>query len=84
MMKVMLKPVKCTTVVTIPHSQERIDLLSQAKTHGSIFATTGGVHLTANDIFKCIVLKQRNVAREKLAREKTVCAHQEMHIHVRV
>ncbi len=36
-----------------------------------------GVHLTANDIFKGIVLKQRKVAREKLAREKTVCERQE-------
>jgi hypothetical protein len=60
MMKVTLKPVNRTTVVTVPHSQERIDLLSQAKTHGSIFAATGGVHLTANDIFKGIVLKQWN------------------------
>ncbi len=67
MMKVTLKPVNRTTVVTVPHSQERIDLLRQAKTHGSIFTATGGVHLTANDIFKGIVLKQRNVAREKLA-----------------
>ena len=77
MMKVTLKPVNRTTVVTVPHSQERIDLLSQAKTHGSIFAATGGVHLTANDIFKGIVLKQRKVAREKLAREKTVRERQE-------
>jgi hypothetical protein len=29
-------------------------------------------NLTANDIFKGIVLKQRKVARETLAREKTV------------
>jgi hypothetical protein len=77
MMKVTLKPVQRTTVVTVPHSQERIDMLSQAKTHGSIFSATGGVHLTANDIFKGIVLKQRKVAHEKLAREKTVRERQE-------
>ncbi len=52
-------------------------MLSQAKTHGSIFAATGGVHLTANDIFKGIVLKQWKAARKKLAREKTVCERQE-------
>ena len=31
MIKVTLKPVQRTTVVTAPHSQEQIDLLSQAK-----------------------------------------------------
>ena len=77
MMKVTLKPVECTTVITIPHLQERIDLLSQVKTHGSIFAVTSGVHLTTNDIFKGIVLKQRKVARETLAMEKTMREHQE-------
>ncbi len=76
-MKIMLKPVKRTTVLTVPHSQERIELLSQAKTHGNIFAATGGVHLTANDIFKGIVLKQRKITCEKLAREKTVRERQE-------
>jgi hypothetical protein len=76
-MQVTLKPVERTTVLTVPHSQERIELLSQAKTHGNIFAATGGVHLTANDIFKGIVLKQRKVERGKLTREKTVRERQE-------
>ncbi len=76
-MKITLKPIEQTTVVTVPHSQERIELLSQVKTHGNIFAATGGIHLTANDIFKGIVLKQREVTREKLAREKTVRERQE-------
>jgi hypothetical protein len=76
-MKITLKPVERTTVLTVPHLQERIELLSQAKTHGNIFAATGGVHLTANDIFKGIVLKQRKVTRKKLAREKTVRERQE-------
>ena len=71
-MKITLKSIERTTVLTVPHPQERIQLLSQAKTHGNIFAATGGVHLTANDIFKGIVLKQRKVTREKLASEKTV------------
>ena len=76
-MKITLKPVMRPSVLTVPHSQERIELLSQAKTHGNIFAATGGVHLTANDIFKGIVLKQRKVEREKLAKEKTVRMRQE-------
>ena len=43
-MKITLKPVEYSSVFTVPHSQERIELLSQAKSHGNIFAATGGVH----------------------------------------
>ncbi len=71
-MKITLKPVVRPSELTVPHSQERIKLLSRVKTHGNIFAATGGVHLTANDIFKGIVLKQRKLEREKLVKEKTV------------
>ena len=77
MMRVMLNPIECTKVITAPHTQDRIELLSNAKTHGSIFAATGGKHLTANDIFKGIALKQRKVLREKLAKEKTLRKRQE-------
>jgi len=76
-MKITLKPVERPSVLTVPHLQEQIELLSRAKTHGNIFAATGGVHLTANDIFKGIVLKQRKVEREKLVKEKTVRMRQE-------
>ncbi len=76
-MKITLKPVERTTVLTVPHSQEWIELLSRAKTHGNIFTATGGVHLTANDIFKGIVLKQCKVEHEKLTKEKTVRMRQE-------
>jgi hypothetical protein len=65
-MQFMLKPIKCTTVVTAPHTQDWIELLSQAKAHGNIFATTGGIHLTANGIFKGIVLKQHKLLHKKL------------------
>ena len=41
-MKVTLKPVERTTVITVSHSQKRNELLSQAKTHRSIFAATSG------------------------------------------
>ena len=75
-MKVELLVIEQTTVVTTPHTQDRIELLSQAKAHGNIFAATGGVHLTANDIFKGIALKQRKLLREKLKQEKKVCERQ--------
>jgi hypothetical protein len=52
------------------HKTEK--LLSQVKIHGNIFAATGGVHLTANDIFQGNVLKQCMILREKLAKEKMV------------
>ncbi len=77
MMKITLKPIECMTVVTLPHTQNQIKLLSQAKSDGNIFAATGGVHLTVNDIFNRIMLKQRKILRKKLAKEKTLCQQQE-------
>ena len=53
--------------MTTPHTQEQIELLSQAKAHGNIFAATGGMHLTANNIFKGIVLNQPKLLCEKNA-----------------
>jgi hypothetical protein len=39
---------------------------------------TGGVHLTANNIFQSILaLKQRKILREKLGKDKTLCERQE-------
>ena len=76
-MQLRLKPAACTKVVTIAHSQERIELLSQAKSHGSIYAATGGTHLNCNDIFKGMALKQIKILREKLAKEKKVRERQE-------
>ena len=49
--------------------------MSQAKSHGNIFTAT--VHLMSNDIFMGIVLKQRKILREKLAKEKTLRQRQE-------
>ena len=77
MMSVTLKPIEHTTVITAAHTQERIELLSQAKAHGSIFLTTGGVHLMANNIFQSIALKQRKILREKLRKDKTLHERQE-------
>jgi hypothetical protein len=59
-------------VVTAAHSQDRVELLHQAKTHCNIYAATGGGHLTSNDIFKGIILKQRKVMRENLTKEEKV------------
>jgi hypothetical protein len=74
-MEITLKPVKRTTIVTAPHMQDWIKLLSKTKTHGNIFAATGGIHLTANNIFKGIALKQHKLTRKKLTKEKTVHEH---------
>jgi hypothetical protein len=43
-MKVTLKPVERTNVVTAPHTQERIELLSQAKTHSRQHLRHDGRH----------------------------------------
>ena len=77
MMKITLKPIERMTCVTLPHTQDRIELLSQAKSHGNIFAAIGGVHLTSNDIIMGIVLKQRKILRKKLAKDKTLRQRQE-------
>jgi hypothetical protein len=64
-------------IVTAPHTQDWIELLSQAKAHRNIFAATSGIHLTANDIFGGIVLKQRKLLHKKIKKKKMVCEHQE-------
>jgi hypothetical protein len=62
--------IKATDVITMPHTQERIDLLAQPKKHGQIFAATGGDHLTLNDMFNSIELKTRMVVKAELIRAK--------------
>ena len=76
-MMLQLNPAACAKVVTVAHLQERIELLSQAKTHKNIYAATWGTHLNCNDIFKGMALKQRKVLRKKLAKEKKVHQRQE-------
>jgi hypothetical protein len=66
-MMLQLKPAACAKVVTVAHLQERNELLGQAKTHGNIYAATGGTHLNCNDIFKGMALKQIKVLHKKLA-----------------
>ena len=76
-MKLTAKPAPSTKVITNPHTQERIELLSEAKKHGQIFAATGGDHLTSNDMFKAIELKRRKILRDRLEKEKTLRQRQE-------
>jgi hypothetical protein len=76
-MRVKIIHIAWTKVITAPHTQEQIELLREAKTHGQIFAATGGDHLTSNDVFKSIKLKRRKVLRERLAKEKTLRQRQE-------
>ncbi len=57
----------------VPHfKQEKnwIELRSEAKTHGIIYAALGGGHLTSNDVFKGITLKQCRVMQENVGKEK--------------
>jgi hypothetical protein len=75
--KITLKPIEQKHVVTAPHMHNWIELLSQAKTHGSIFAATGGVHLTGNNIFQDIAFKQRKILHKRLRKEKTLHQCQE-------
>jgi hypothetical protein len=70
-------PAASTKVITLPHTQERIELLSKAKKHGQIFAAMGGDHLTSNDMFKSIELKRRRILCEKLSKKKTLRQRQE-------
>jgi len=76
-MKIALKTIEHMTCVTLPHTKDRIELLSQAKSHGNKFAATGGVHLMSNDIFMGIVLKQRKILREKLATKEKMLRQQQ-------
>jgi hypothetical protein len=63
--------------MTAHHMQDRIESLCQVKANGNIFSATGGVYLTANDIYKGIVLKECKLLCKKLKKEKTVHEHQE-------
>ncbi len=76
-MKITLKPIKQTHIVTASHMHNQIELFSQAKTHGNIFAATSSIHLTASNIFQGITLKQRKIPCKKLRKEKTLRQRQE-------
>ena len=48
--------------LTEPQSQERIDSLAQASTHGAKFLATGGSHLMADDFF---IAHRKNEAKKE-------------------
>ena len=68
--KATLIPTKTTRPITQPHSQERIELLAAANTHGAKFTATGGSHLTTDDFFKSIEIPKRKKEIKELEKEK--------------
>ena len=61
--KVQIQKKKEPKKMTVRHSQERIDAIAKATTHGQHFHVTGGDHLTSDDIF---------IATEKKEREREI------------
>jgi hypothetical protein len=66
--KVAIKKVRKQTV-TVRHSQERINAISQATSHGTLFHATGGGHLTDDDVF--LGLQKKKVEEEIKRLKKT-------------
>jgi hypothetical protein len=50
----------------VPHTQERIELLARATTHGMHFNVTGGATLSTHDHFKSVEFRAREVTKKKL------------------
>ena len=53
----LIKSMLTAGTVTEPNSQERIEALAAAKSHGARFLVTGGGHMCTNKIFKAMELK---------------------------
>ena len=56
--------------ITEEHSQERLQLLAKANTHGKLFSATGGMHLTSDDIFISAEMSTREKEMKRLTTEK--------------
>ena len=56
--------------VTVPQTQEHLEALAKAKTHGELFFVTGGDHLTTDDAFKAAELKNREKDIELMEKDK--------------
>ncbi len=54
------------TKVTMPHSKERINMITKATNHGQLFCATGGAHLTSNDMLTALESKIREEDIKKL------------------
>ena len=69
-LKAKINEAKFKRPVTAPHSKERIELLSSAATHGSKFLATGGGHVTSDDFFKSLEVKDWKAKIKVLENEK--------------
>ena len=58
--------------VTVPISQERLDALAKAATHGAHFAATGGQHFTSDDVIQAaeIPVRKEQIKKWKRAKRK--------------
>jgi hypothetical protein len=56
--------------ITRPLSQEHMDILNKAKTHGQMFHATGGKHLNSDEAFICEAQRQRDKEIKVLKGEK--------------
>lgn len=59
-------PLTAAKQITVPHTQERIELLARAATHGMHFNVTGGATLSSHDHFKSVEFRAREVTKKKL------------------
>mmetsp|Transcript_6062 Transcript_6062/g.12387 ORF Transcript_6062/g.12387 Transcript_6062/m.12387 type:complete len:178 (+) Transcript_6062:100-633(+) len=57
-------------LVTVPHTEERVEALAKASTHGAVFAVTGGDHFTSDDMFKAAELPAKKAKIEQLKKNK--------------
>ena len=56
--------------ITEENSKDRYDILMKANTHGKLFSTLGGYHLTCDDIFIGTEMKTREMEKKRLTTEK--------------
>ncbi len=54
------------------HTQERLQLLAKAITHGNLFNAMGGMHLTSDDIFVSaeMLMREKEMKIKRLTTEK--------------
>jgi len=72
--KVQIAKKKEQKQITVRHSQERIDIISNQSTHGGLFHHTGGLHLTCDDMFIATEKKLREGEEEtRFVSEDAIC-----------
>ena len=57
----------------VAHSEEHLELLAKAKTHGSQFFATGGRHSTCDDVFLSAEISLLEAEIKTLEASKTSC-----------